>query len=221
MLAHSSATMRHRALMLSAVSLVMLLAASPGSAAPEALPEAAQVGVATAPMMRPSASQLKRLYHLEPYIRYFTSLAYGPDNARISADYIRALILTESAGDKWAKSHKGARGLTQIIPSTARAVASKLDRSGYDYLYVDEAVFEHLAGEDLYDPALNILIACYLSATYHLRFDGRTDLVASAWNAGPGAVARYGNEPPPYPETRQMISRVQGYLHYLEKVAIH
>lgn len=173
------------------------------------------------PMMHPSASQLRRLYHLEPYIRYFTSLAYGPDNARVPADYIRALILTESAGDKWAKSHKGARGLTQIIPSTARSVARKLGRSGYDYLYVDESVFERLESEDLYDPALNILIACYLSATYHVRFDGRTDLVASAWNAGPGAVARYGNEPPPYPETQQMISRVQGYLHYLEQVAIH
>jgi len=207
--------------MLSAVSLFMLFAAIPGRAATGASPEQAEVGVAPVHIMQPSPSQLKRLYHLEPYIRYFTSLAYGPDNARVPADYVRALILTESAGDKWAKSHKGARGLTQIIPSTARAVAAKLGRSGYDYLYIDERVFDNLKDEDLYDPALNILIACYLSATYHVRFDGRTDLVASAWNAGPGAVARYGNEPPPYPETRQMISRVQGYLNYLEQVAIH
>jgi len=164
---------------------------------------------------RPSASQLRRLYHLEPYVRYFTSLSYGRSGARVSADYIRALILSESSGRHAARSGKGARGVTQIIPTTAKAVVAELARDGRDFLYIDETVFADFKPDDLYDPALNILIACYLSATYHARYDGKTELVVSAWNAGPGAVARYGNQPPPYKETLGMIGRIQGFLDYL------
>jgi len=164
---------------------------------------------------KPSSAQLQRLSHLEPYIRYFTSLAYGPADARVSADYIRALILTESSGNKLARSGKGARGLTQIIPSTGRAALAKLAVEDDDFLYIDQGVFDGFAPDDLYDPALNILIACYLSATYHSRYDGSTDLVASAWNAGPGAVARFGNSVPPYKETRGMVMRLKGYMSYL------
>ncbi|RMF20624.1 MAG: lytic transglycosylase domain-containing protein [Deltaproteobacteria bacterium] len=184
-------------------SLLLVVAAGPALA------------VSKAERHVPSRSQLRRLYYLEPYIRYFSSLSYGPEGARVPADYIRALILTESAGDTWARSVKGARGLTQILPSTARAALAELGASGYDYLYIDEKVFKEFSPDDLYDPALNILIACYLSATYHARYEGRTELVVAAWNAGPGAVARYGNEPPPYRETRDLISRVKGYMSYL------
>ncbi|MEE8311450.1 MAG: lytic transglycosylase domain-containing protein [Candidatus Binatia bacterium] len=167
------------------------------------------------PDLKPSRTQMQRLVHLEPYIRYFSSLAYGPNDARVSPEYIRALILTESSGHVTARSGKGARGLTQIIPSTARTVMRKLASVGYDFLYVDEDVFENFHAEDLYNPALNILIACYLSATYHGWYEGSTDLVVSAWNAGPGAVARYGNEVPPYKETRGMIIRLKSLMSYL------
>lgn len=170
---------------------------------------------------QPSRAQLRRIHQLEPYIRYFTSLAYGPQNARVPADYIRALILTESGGDRLAHSGKGARGLTQIIPSTARRVLQDLAVADYDYLYVDEALFGQFDPENLFDPALNILIACYLSATYHDRYGGRTDLVVSAWNAGPGAVRRYGNQPPPYPETRTLIKRVITYMDFLETLDVN
>ena len=176
---------------------------------------------ATSDVGKPSRTQLQRLYQLEPYIRYFTSLAYGPSNTRISADYIRALILTESGGDRWAQSVKGARGLTQIIPSTAQLVLDDLADADYDYLYVDEQRFEEFEPDSLYDPALNILIACYLSATYHDQFEGRRDLVVSAWNAGPGAVRRYGNEPPPYPETRTLINRIAAYMDFLETLDVN
>lgn len=174
----------------------------------------------TAHTHRPSRQQLRRLAYLEPYIRYFTSLAYGPDDNRVSPDYIKALILTESSGHRTARSPKGARGLTQIIPETARTVVNKLAKLGYDFLYVDERVFSEFTADHLYDPALNILIACYLSATYHGWYEGSTDLVASAWNAGPGAVARYGNEVPPFAETRGMIVRLKGFMSYLGKADV-
>src|SRR5689334_14334306 len=69
---------------------------------------------ASAKSCRPSAQQLERLRDLEPYISYFTSINYGAEDARISRDYIRALILTESGGDPGAQSAFGARGVTQI-----------------------------------------------------------------------------------------------------------
>jgi soluble lytic murein transglycosylase-like protein len=181
----------------------------------------ASASSAVHPDLRPSRHQMSRLAHLEPYIRYFTSLAYGPNDARVSPDYIRALILTESSGHATARSGKGARGLTQIIPSTARTVMRKLSQIDYDFLYVDEGVFKDFQVEDLYDPALNILIACYLSATYHGWYEGSTDLVVSAWNAGPGAVARYGNAVPPYEEPRSMIIRLKSLMSFLGQGTIN
>jgi soluble lytic murein transglycosylase-like protein len=126
--------------------------------------------------------------------------------------------LTESGGDPAALSPFGARGVTQILPSTARSVLERLASMQRDFRYIDESVFEEFEADDLHDPALNILIACCLTATYHAMYDGRTDLIVSAWNAGPGAVAKYGNSPPPFPETRHLIRRVENTIDYLDRV---
>lgn len=165
----------------------------------------------------PTVRQIERLVRAEPYIRYFTSLEYGPHGASVPAEYIRALILTESGGEAAAHSDRGARGLTQIIPRTGAAVVEQILGDDYDYLYVDEAALEQFDAEDLHDPALNILIACRLSAHYFARWNGSTEHVVAAWNAGPTAVAVNGNQPPPYPETRDLISRVKTYMRYLDE----
>ena len=164
----------------------------------------------------PSPSQIARLGHFAKYIDYFTSLGYGAERAKISPAYIRALIVAESSAQPRARSHKGARGLTQIMLETGRLAAREIVASGVDYDFVDERRLKWLSADDLYDPAINILIACYLSATYLDRFLGRTDLVVSAWNAGPEAVTRYGNRPPPYRETRQLLARVHGYMVFFD-----
>src|SRR5262249_12849701 len=85
--------------------------------------------------IKPSDSALSRLQQYEPYIAYFTSLRYGPMQSPVSPDYIRALILTESAGEKYAVSNKGARGLTQIMPDTGRLAAQDIIADGMDYQY--------------------------------------------------------------------------------------
>ena len=162
----------------------------------------------------PSPAQLTRLTHFEKYINYFTSVAYGPGNSKVSPSYIRSLICAESSVNPQARSSKGARGLSQIMPETGRIAARELYESGIDFEFVDERRLKDLRAEDLYDPAINILIACYLSATYLDQFLGRHDLVVSAWNAGPGAVTAYGNRPPPYSETHQLMARVRGYMTY-------
>lgn len=165
----------------------------------------------------PSRTQLTRLAHFEKYIDYFTSIGYGPGNSRVSASYIRSLICAESSANPQARSNKGARGLSQIMPETGRIAARALHASGVDFQFVDERRLKYLRAEDLYDPAINVLIASYLSATYLDQFLGRHDLVISAWNAGPGAVTAHGNRPPPYRETHQLMARVRGYMTYFNE----
>ena len=170
----------------------------------------------TTQLRKPSASQLERLARYEPYIDYFTSIAYGPAGNTVSPEYIRALILTESAAEKFAVSNKGARGLTQIMPDTGRLAAQDIIASGLDFEYVDERRLVRYNADLLYDPAVNILIASYLGALYHADYSGRVDLVAAAWNAGPQAVARYGYRMPPYEETQGMVLRLVGFLNYFD-----
>jgi soluble lytic murein transglycosylase-like protein len=165
---------------------------------------------------KPTDTSLARLEQYEPYIAYFTSLSYGPLNSTVTPNYVRALILTESAAQKFAVSNKGARGLTQIMPETGRLAARDIVESGFDFRYIEESRLVRYNPDMLYDPAINILIACYLGAQYHADYSGRTDLVAAAWNAGPYAVARYGMRTPPYQETRGMVHRLVGYLNYFQ-----
>jgi len=170
--------------------------------------------------IKPSDTALSRLEQYEQYIAYFSSLRYGPMQSPVSPDYIRALILTESAAQKYAVSNKGARGLTQIMPETGRLAMQDILTAGFDYEYVDEEKLARYNADMLYYPCVNILIACYLGALYHADYAGRTDLVAAAWNAGPDAVAKYGNRIPAYRETRGMVTRLVGYLDYLSEYPI-
>lgn len=108
--------------------------------------------------------------------------------SRYSVDesLIRAIIHAESAYQADALSPKGAQGLMQLMP----------------------AMQEELEVRDPYDPESNIE-----GGTFHLsrvleRFDGNVELAAAAYNAGSGAVDKFGGVPP-YTETREYVRRVQ------------
>jgi soluble lytic murein transglycosylase-like protein len=164
----------------------------------------------------PSKGQLARLERYDSYIRYYASLTYGKDSAPVPANYLRALVLGESSAQSTATSHKGARGLTQIMPQTGREAVAGLLELDRDFYFVERERLEKFDPIDLYDPAVNLLIAAYLTATYHHRYDGSPKLVTAAWNAGPHAVKRYGNRTPPYRETHQLINRVSSYMTYFQ-----
>ena len=122
--------------------------------------------------------------------------------ARIAAEHsvpaglIQSVIEVESNSNPYAVSPKGARGLMQLIPSTAR-------RFGV---------------EDVFDPAQNIQGgAKYLRYLLDL-FDGDYALTLAAYNAGEGAVARYGAVPP-YAETRNYVKLVGRKLEAAAKAA--
>jgi soluble lytic murein transglycosylase-like protein len=105
---------------------------------------------------------------------------------RIPAELIHSIIRAESAYDSRAVSHKGAMGLMQLMPATAKAYGVK----------------------DAFDPRQNIQGGVrYLKDLIKL-YDADTKLVLAAYNAGQEAVRKYGGVPP-YLETRNYIKRVQ------------
>ncbi len=104
---------------------------------------------------------------------------------------VLGMIRVESNFNAFAVSHKGAKGLMQLMPGTARLY--KVD--------------------DVYDPVQNIYGGVGYFRLLLDRFDGNVQLALAAYNAGPGAVAKY-NRIPPYPETRNYVRRVMGYYQF-------
>jgi len=98
---------------------------------------------------------------------------------------VRALIHAESGFNPKARSNKGAMGLMQLMPATAR-----------DLGVVDASVPEH-----------NIHGGVKYLAGLLDRFKGNVTLAAAAYNAGPEAVEKYAGVPP-YAETQTYVRRV-------------
>lgn len=108
------------------------------------------------------------------------SQAYGVEEA-----IVRAIIHAESAYRPHVQSNKGAQGLMQLIPATAR-------RFGVN---------------DSFDPGQNINGGVQYLSWLLRRYQQDLTLAAAAYNAGEGAVDRYGGVPP-YKETRLYVARV-------------
>lgn len=107
----------------------------------------------------------------------------------MDATLVKAIIKAESNFNNKAVSPVGAKGLMQLMPSTAAS----------------------LEVTDSFHPEKNIEGGVrYLRYLFRL-FDGDLPLVLAAYNAGENTVMRYNNMIPPYPETRNYVKRV---IHY-------
>lgn len=102
---------------------------------------------------------------------------------------IKAVIKAESSNDIIAVSPKGAQGLMQLMPKTAK-------RFGV---------------EDSFNPAENIDGGVKYLKWLLERFEGNEELTLAAYNAGEKKVEEY-NGVPPYPETQNYIKRIRSYL---------
>ena len=164
-----------------------------------------------------NSHQIGKLRKYDHLIRYFCSFSYYKPRHRVSPDFVRALILAESGANPNAVSSKNALGLGQILYTTGKEAAAELARSKTSFRYVSKETLQNLQKKDLFDPAVNILLTCFLIAKYNYRFDGRLELVLSAWNAGEYTQSLQYGKHAPYQETEELIGKVNAYFVYLLK----
>jgi soluble lytic murein transglycosylase-like protein len=122
-------------------------------------------------------SQLRQNTVYEPLIQQ-SAASHG-----VEAKLVKAIIQTESAYNPGARSPKGAMGLMQLMPQTARQYQAR----------------------NAYDPRANIEAGVKYLRTLLDQFE--LPLAIAAYNAGEGAVRRFGGIPP-FPETQAYVAKV-------------
>jgi soluble lytic murein transglycosylase-like protein len=105
--------------------------------------------------------------------------------ADVDSALLMAVIDVESGGDPQAVSPKGATGLMQLMPGTG----------------------ERHGASNLFDPRQNIAAGARYLRELTRQF-GALPLVLAAYNAGEGAVQKYGGQIPPYAETMDYVPKV-------------
>jgi len=116
---------------------------------------------------------------------YDAIIARAADTVGVDANLLKAMIVEESGGKQHARSPKNAKGLMQLIDSTAEAVGVK----------------------NVWDPQQNIQGGARYLKQQLERFDGDVSLALASYNAGPGNVERYHGIPP-FRETQNYVKRV-------------
>jgi soluble lytic murein transglycosylase-like protein len=104
----------------------------------------------------------------------------------VDALLIYSIMHRESSFKKFALSYKGARGLMQLMPATAA----------------------RLGVRDIFDPQQNIEGGVKYMRILLDMFDGDVRLALAGYNAGEGAVLKYGRSVPPYRETQEYVRRI-------------
>ena len=124
---------------------------------------------------------------------YDDIISEAAEEFNIDPKLIKSVIITESAGNKNARSRADAKGLMQLMDSTATEMGVR----------------------NPWDPKENIFGGTkYLSKMLD-DFEGDQNRALAAYNAGPGNVKKYGGIPP-FKETTTYINRVNNYLNILE-----
>lgn len=178
-------------------------AASPGG--PSAVPLSAADRALLQALLRQEASDVRAPARpaaaaRAPLPAWWTPvIGSAAEQSGLPAALIAAVVQVESGGDPSAVSPAGAEGLMQLLPSTAA----------------------ELGVSDIFDPLQNVVGGARYLAAWLLRYSGSEPsclrqpqacpgaltLALAAYNAGPGAVARYGGVPP-YPQTQRYVALV-------------
>ena len=125
--------------------------------------------------------------------RYQREIAGAAEATNLDPALILAVVVRESGGDPGAVSNRGAQGLMQLMPDTAR----------------------ELGVDDAHDPGQNLRGGARYLARMLDRYAGDLDLALAAYNSGPGTVDRAGGNVPDYPETQRYVATVRALAEQL------
>ncbi len=140
------------------------------------------------PTFSPSINSLNRLNKYEDFIEE------ASNTYKIDKNIIKSVILAESAANEKAVSSQKAKGLMQLLDSTAK----------------------DLGVNNIWDPKENILGGTKYLADLLRQYSGDIKLALAGYNAGPGNVEKY-NGIPPFEETKNYVARVIGYFNHLSE----
>ncbi len=138
--------------------------------------------------VKPSTSSLDRLGKFDEHIEEAAN-SFGIDK-----NLIKSIIMTESAGNNKAVSGAKAKGLMQLMDSTA----------------VDMGV------KNVFNPRENIIGGTKYFAQMLRQYSGDLKLALAAYNAGPANVEKYKGIPP-FEETRNYINKVLSYFNHFNE----
>ena len=160
------------------------------------------------PMSVPSVpARLQTFFDVSPnYKAIRHHLKDAANTYKVDYELLQALIAAESGFDVDAVSPKGAIGLMQLMPDTARRYGVNGDK---------KTAIE----KKLVDPKINVKAGTrYLRDLINM-FPGRLDLALASYNAGEGAVQRAGNKIPNYKETQNYVKTVMQLYNGLKPPA--
>ena len=127
--------------------------------------------------------------------RYQPYILSAAKTYKVPVQLINSVIHTESYFNPEIESSAGAVGLMQLMPATAQRF-SVLDRR---------------------DPKQNIYGGTQFLSVLLKKYNNDLKLALAAYNAGEGAVKKYGNKIPPYPETQRYVEKVLGFYQEYQK----
>lgn len=144
-----------------------------------------------------ATSSKSKLAHTIKRKRFEVYVQEAAQTYQVEAALLHAIITAESNYNAGALSRKGAIGLMQLMPGTAKQYGVS----------------------DPYDPNQNIQGGAQYLKYLLVLFNNDLQLVLAAYNAGENAVRRYGNRLPPYQETIRYVPKVLSYYQkYREKI---
>ncbi len=159
-------------------------------AAEEAAPTPRAVAVPTVP------AKLRAFFDVSPNFKAIRHhLKDAANTYKVDYELLQALIAAESGFDVQAVSPKGALGLMQLMPDTARRYGVDGDK---------KTPIE----KKLFDPKINVRTGTRYLRDLIAMFPGKLELALASYNAGEGAVIRAGNQIPNYKETQAYVKTV-------------
>ena len=138
----------------------------------------------------PKSAAIRTTSHAtSDHVRMYEGLI--TEHARLNdvrPDLVRAVVQVESAYNPYARSPKGAAGLMQLMPATAQRFGVK----------------------NAFNPEENLRAGVAYLRQLLNRYENNEELALAAYNAGPNAVDKYGENVPPYAETKNYVARIGG-----------